>query len=831
MEKNISTLLNILNLEEKAALVAGTNFMYTNPVPRLGIRSIRMSDGPHGLRVQKEGGDNGVSQSEPSTAFPTAALTACGWNEENLYKMGQAMAHEAKYYGIDVILGPGVNIKRNPLGGRNFEYFSEDPFLTGKLGAAEVKGIQEENIGVSCKHFALNNAENYRFLGNSICDERAMREIYLKPFEIVVKEAKPQTVMCAYNQINGTYCSENHFLLTDVLRKEWGFNGLVMTDWGATHNRIKMLEAGLDLEMPGDTNICRKWIIDGIREKRLSMDVLDKAVRNVLNLVEKHPAQEKKTIDFHKHAHLSYEIASDCAVLLKNDDGILPLKKEGEVFITGELFEKMRYQGAGSSMINPVEYITPKTAFDNHQVKYVYAKGYKENAVKSDNKLLFEALQAADRFDKALVFAGLTDYVESEGCDRNDMSLPENQLNLINALLKKGKEVIVVLYLGSPVELPFVNGVKAILNMYLPGEVGGEATYSLLFGEKNPSGKLAETWVKSYKEVPYGNYFSKKADEIYKESIFVGYRYYLNHPEKILFPFGFGLSYSCFEYDDLVIKEEKDAIRVSVNVKNTSFVYGAEIVQIYVKAPNKVFRAQKELKGFAKVYLKPNEKKKVEIQIRKDDLRYWNIAEKRYVLEDGEYEIQACSNSMKVELSSSLNIQGENIPFPNSKNVEDMYRNSPELISDKIFEEMSGLLIPKPRKRKPITLESRFTDLKGTFIGKILFNAVLSVAKKQEKKAKKLPDGPERDNQLKGAFFLKRILESNSLITMTMSAGTSCPYNFAKGMMDLANGHIIRGVKDICSPIKVPPLPKDEREAKIKTQGDNIYGKDENNRS
>lgn len=831
MEKNISTLLNILNLEEKTALVAGTNFMYTNPVPRLGIRSIRMSDGPHGLRVQKEGGDNGVSQSEPSTAFPTAALTACGWNEENLYKMGQAMAHEAKYYGIDVILGPGVNIKRNPLGGRNFEYFSEDPFLTGKLGAAEVKGIQEENIGVSCKHFALNNAENYRFLGNSICDERAMREIYLKPFEIVVKEAKPQTVMCAYNQINGTYCSENHFLLTDVLRKEWGFNGLVMTDWGATHNRIKMLEAGLDLEMPGDTNICRKWIIDGIREKRLSMDVLDKAVRNVLNLVEKHPAQEKKTIDFHKHAHLSYEIASDCAVLLKNDDGILPLKKEGEVFITGELFEKMRYQGAGSSMINPAEYITPKMAFDNHQVKYVYAKGYKENAVKSDNKLLFEALQAADRFDKALVFAGLTDYVESEGCDRNDMSLPENQLNLINALLKKGKEVIVVLYLGSPVELPFVNGVKAILNMYLPGEVGGEATYSLLFGEKNPSGKLAETWVKSYKEVPYGNYFSKKADEIYKESIFVGYRYYLNHPEKILFPFGFGLSYSCFEYDDLVIKEEKDAIRVSVNVKNTGFVYGAEIVQIYVKAPNKVFRAQKELKGFAKVYLKPNEKKKVEIQIRKDDLRYWNIAEKRYVLEDGEYEIQACSNSMKVELSSSLNIQGENIPFPYSKNVEDMYRNSPELISDKIFEEMSGLLIPKPRKRKPITLESRFTDLKGTFIGKILFNAVLSVAKKQEKKAKKLPDGPERDNQLKGAFFLKRILESNSLITMTMSAGTSCPYNFAKGMMDLANGHIIRGVKDICSPIKVPPLPKDEREAKIKTQGDNIYGKDENNRS
>lgn len=814
MEKNIDNLLNILTLEEKAALVAGTNFMYTNPIPRLGIRSIRMSDGPHGLRVQKEGGDNGVTGSDPSTAFPTAALTACGWNEENLYKMGQAMAHEAKYYGIDIILGPGVNIKRNPLGGRNFEYFSEDPLLAGKLGAAEVRGIQEEHIGVSCKHFALNNAENYRFLGNSICDERAMREIYLKPFEIVVKEAKPETIMCAYNKINGTYCSENHFLLTDILRKEWGFDGLVMTDWGATHNRIKMLDEGIDLEMPGDTNICRKWIIDGIKEKTLSTASLNNAVRNVLNLIEKHPAQEKETVDFHKHASLAYEIASDCAVLLKNNDGILPLKKEEEVFITGELFEKMRYQGSGSSMINPAEYITPKMAFDKHQVKYVYAKGYKENKTETDDKLLDESLQASAHFDKVLVFAGLTDYVESEGCDRNDMSLPKNQLDLIDALLKKGKEVIVVLYLGSPVELPFVNGVKAILNMYLPGETGGEATYSLLFGEKNPSGKLAETWVKNYKEVPYGNVFSKKADEIYKESIFVGYRYYLNHPEKILFPFGFGLSYSKFEYDDLSVKAEKDVIRVSVNVKNTGSVYGAEIIQIYVKAPNKVFRAPKELKGFAKVYLEPNETKKVEIQIRKDDLRYWNIFEKRYVLEDGEYEIQACSNSMKVELSSSINIEGENIPSPYSKNVEDMYMNSPESVPDNIFEEMSGLAIPAPRKSKPITLESRFTDLKGTFMGKILFNAVLSVAKKQEKKAKKLPDGPEKDNQLKGAFFLKRILESNSLITMTMSAGTSCPYNFAKGMMDLANGHVIRGVKDMCSPIKVPSLPKEEANTK-----------------
>ncbi len=808
---DIPKLLNELTLEEKVALVSGTDFMYTNPIPRLNLRQIRMSDGPHGLRVQKKGGDNGVTGSEPSTAFPTAALTACGWNEENLTQMGKAMAEEAKHYGIDIILGPGVNIKRNPLAGRNFEYFSEDPLLAGKLGSAQVKGIQEENIGVSCKHFALNNAENYRFLGNSICDERAMREIYLKPFEIVVKEAKPQTIMCAYNRVNGTYCSENSFLLTDVLRKEWNFDGLVMTDWGASHDRVKMLQSGLDLEMPGDTSICRKWIFDAIKEKTLKTEVLDKAVSNVLTLVNKHPKQEKEEADFSKHAKLASDIAADCAVLLKNE-GILPLKKGEEFFITGELFEKMRYQGAGSSMINPAFYSTPKNAFDKNHVKYVYKKGYEENNTETNSKLIEEAIKASEGFDKVLVFAGLTDYVESEGCDRETMSLPENQLSLIDALLKKGKKVIVILYLGSSVELPFVEGVKAILNMYLPGETGGDATYSLLFGEKNPCGKLAETWVKKYDFVPYGKNFSKQADEIYKESIFVGYRYYLDHIEKILFPFGYGLSYTKFEYSELSLSQEENRILVSLNVKNIGDVFGGEIVQIYVKSEGKVIRPQKELKGFKKVYLEPKESKRIEISISKEDLRYFNIKEKRYVLEDGMYEIQACSNSLKVELSSVIHLKGEDLPSPYSKEVEKEYQKDANSISDEIFEKMSSLSIPKPRKKKPIDLESRFSDLNETFLGKILFHAVLSVAKKQEKKAKKLPEGTERDNQLKGAFFLKRILESNSLITMSMSAGNTCPYNFVEGMKDLANGHILKGIKDMCSKIKVPPLPKERKQ-------------------
>ncbi len=361
--EEISKLLKELSNEEKAALVAGTDFMYTNPIPRLNIPQVRMSDGPHGLRVQQSGGDNGVTGSEKATAFPTASLTASSWNEENLYKMGKAIAEEAAYYGVDVVLGPGTNIKRNPLCGRNFEYFSEDPLLAGKMASAEVKGLQENGTSACVKHFALNNSENYRFMGNSICDMRAIREIYLKPFEIIVKKSHPQSMMCSYNKINGTYACQNEWLLHDVLRDEWGYDGLLMTDWGATHDRIKMLQAGLDLEMPGDTDICRKWIIDGIKDGSLAQSDLDKAVKNVLTLVEKHESKKKESvIDFKSHHALAAEIAADSAVLMKNN-GSLPLKKDGKYCVFGELFEKPRYQGSGSSMINPAYLSTPKNAF------------------------------------------------------------------------------------------------------------------------------------------------------------------------------------------------------------------------------------------------------------------------------------------------------------------------------------------------------------------------------------------------------------------------------------------------------------------------------------
>lgn len=808
---DVQTILAELTLEEKAALVAGTDFMYTNPVPRLGIPSIRMSDGPHGLRVQMKGGDNGVSGSEPATAFPTAAATASSWNPDNTYKIGAALAEECSHYGINVVLGPGTNIKRNPLGGRNFEYFSEDPLLAGKMAAAEVNGVQSKGAGVSVKHFALNNSENYRFMGDSICDMRAMREIYLKPFEIIIKESKPQTVMCAYNKINGTYCCQNKWLLTDVLRGEWGFDGLVMTDWGATHERAEMLRAGLDLEMPGDTDICRKWIMDGIADGTLATADLDKAAENILRLVEKHENAEKKSADFKGHHALAAEIAADSAVLLKNED-VLPLAKGGSYCVAGELFEKTRYQGAGSSMINPMFLSTPKSAFDRRNVNYAYTKGYKENQIAPDEKLINEAVTLAEAYEIVLVFAGLTDYVESEGADRENMRLPQNQLALIDALIKMGKKVIVILYGGSPMELPFADKVQGILNMYLPGQNGGEAMASLVFGDKTPCGKLAETWPEHYSDVPFGNDFGKAINEIYKESVFVGYRYYLTAGKEVRYPFGFGLSYTSFAYRSPDIAENETELKVTCEIVNSGKYDGAEIVQLYVKAPQgNIFRSLKELKGFTKVYLKVGESKQIEITVKKDDLRYWNVKENRFVLDSGEYVFELCSDCQTVKLSRTAYLEGEDMPSPYPDEVTAVYSKA-ELgaVDDSLFEQMSGLKIPAIPPKKPIHMESRFTDMRQTFMGKILYSAVLSVAKKDRKKAEKMPEGAERDNKIKGAMFLKRILESNSIITMSMSAGTNCPYNFAQGFVNLANGHFIKGIKNFCTKIKAPVLPKNK---------------------
>lgn len=698
--------------EEKAALVSGTDFMYTNPIPRLGIPSLCMADGPHGLRKQTENADNGVSASVPATAFPTASATASSWNPEMTRRMGKAIARECKSNGVHVLLGPGVNIKRNPLCGRNFEYFSEDLLLASEMAIGEVEGIQSEGVGACLKHFALNNSENYRFMGNSVVSEKTMRSIYLKVFERVVKRAKPASVMCAYNQINGTYCSENRWLLTDVLRGEWGYGGLVMTDWGAMKHRVKSLRAGLDLEMPGDTPICRRQILDGLRDGSLPTDDLDAACRNVLRLLDTcYQPEKSEPADFDAHHALAAEIAADSAVLMKND-GILPLSGREKLHICGPMFEHMRYQGAGSSMINPARLTTPKDAFASHKVPHY----------------------PLEESDTILIFAGLTDEYESEGCDRESMKLPEDQLRLIEEMCATGKPVVLVLFGGAPVELPFCDKVSAILNMYLPGQNGGTAAWQLLFGEKNPSGRLAETWPVCYEDVPGQESFGKGVNEIYREGCEVGYRYYAAHSIPVRFPFGHGLSYTTFLHSDWT--EEDGVYRQKIT--NTGSRYGGEVAALWLEG---------ELRGFQKVYLEPGETAEVEIR------------------PEGQEQVS---------------------------------------YSDE-------LTIPPDPPGLPITLNSKFTDLNQTRMGRILYRIVTGVAEGEMRTALKLPEGSERDNRIKGAQFMRRVMDSNSIISMSMCSGKSCPYPVAVGFVELANGHLWKGIRSCLTPVKAPKLPKEEK--------------------
>lgn len=661
---NIKELVSQMTLEEKAAMCSGNDFWHTEPVARLGIPRTMVSDGPHGLRKQPEecDGDHlGLNGAIEAVCFPAACATACSFDRDMMYDMGQTLGKECQAEKVSVLLGPAVNIKRSPLCGRNFEYLSEDPYVAGELSAAYINGVQSQNIGTSIKHFAANNQETARMSASSNANERTLREIYLPAFETAVKKAQPWTVMCSYNQINGEYASQNHWLLTEVLRDEWGFEGYVMSDWGAVRDRVKGIAAGMDLEMPGSNGVNDQAIIQAVQNGALSEEDLNASVERILNIVfryEKGKEVGGSVFDREKDHEKALEIAKKCIVLLKNE-GVLPLKKEERVAFIGGFAETPRYQGGGSSHIHAHK-VTSALSMASEYGDIRYAKGFPADADRTEPVLFEEAMKTAKDADKVVVFAGLPDIFESEGYDRIHMQLPECQNVLIEKLLELGKPMIVVLHNGSPVELPWADRVQGIVEAYLCGEAVGEAEMEILYGRVNPSGKLAETFPKRLEDNPsYLNFAGKSKDVDYSEGVFVGYRYYDSKDMEVLFPFGYGLSYTTFAYGNLQIEKKsksgRDGINVSVDVTNTGEMAGKEIVQLYVADHTQsAIRPIQELRQFASVWLEAGETKKVVMELDERAFSWYDETQHDWYAADGVYEIRVGRSSRDIELTAEV---------------------------------------------------------------------------------------------------------------------------------------------------------------------------------
>ncbi|WP_138750762.1 beta-glucosidase [Paenibacillus sinopodophylli] len=667
--KDIRGLIAQMTLEEKASLCSGESFWMTKAIERLGIPSILLTDGPHGVRKQDgaEADHLGLNGSSPATCFPSAAGLASSWNLELVNRVGEALGKESQAEGVSILLGPAANIKRSPLCGRNFEYFSEDPYLTGEMAIAHINGVQSQGVGTSLKHFAVNNQEHRRMTINAVVDERTLREIYLTGFEMAVKKSQPWTVMSAYNRVNGEYCSENEYLLTDILKKEWGHEGFVVSDWGAVNEAVASVAAGMALEMPASHGIGQKSIIDAVENGQLSEEVLNQSVERLLSVVFKAYANRKSDAVYDQDVHhaLARQTAQETMVLLKNDGGILPLAREGKIAVIGALADKVRYQGGGSSHINPTKLDQPlqemiKAAGSQAEVKY--AQGYDLDSDVTVEALIEEAKQLGASSDVVVLFVGLPDRYESEGYDRTHLNLPENQRIVIEQVAAVQPNLVVVLSNGAPIVMPWIGNAKAVLEGYLGGQAFGGAVTDLLFGDANPSGKLAETFPLNQKHNPSHPYFPGEKDQVeYREGIFVGYRYYDSKELEPLFPFGYGLSYTTFEYSDLDISSanitDQESVNVTVSVKNTGQRFGQEVVQLYVRAVNPhVIRPEKELKGFIKVALQAGEEKKVSFTLDKRSFAYYNESLRDWHVESGEYEVMISKSSRDLVLRSSLKV-------------------------------------------------------------------------------------------------------------------------------------------------------------------------------
>ncbi len=665
MQKSeIKALIAKMTLEEKAGLCSGGDFWHTKAVERLGIPAVMVSDGPHGLRKQDLKADHlGVNDSIKAVCMPAACATAASFDRDLIGKMGRSIGSSCQHEQLSVVLGPAVNIKRSPLCGRNFEYLSEDPYLAGEMAAAYINGVQSQGVGTSIKHFAANSQEHRRMSSSSNADERTLREIYFPAFETAVKKAQPWTVMCSYNRINGTYASENKWLLTDVLRGEWGFEGFVVSDWGAVSDRVKGVEAGLDLEMPSSGGYNDKRIVEAVRSGRLDEKYVDLAVERILNIVYRYVENAKPETPWDKEADhlLSAKIAEECMVLLKNN-GALPIKSGEKAAFIGEFAERPRFQGGGSSHINSFKVTSAVDAAKAEGRDFTYVKGYDVSSDTATDEMIAEAVKAAKEADVAVVFAGLPDSYESEGYDRSHMRLPECQNRLIEAVAEANPNTVVVLHNGSPVEMPWIDKVNAVLEAYLGGQAVGIAEVDLLFGKANPCGHLAESFPIKLSDNPSYLYYGGEGNEAdYREGVFVGYRYYDKKEMAVLFPFGHGLSYTRFEYSDLEISKpeiaDNEELRVRLKVKNVGEMAGKTAVQLYVgDKKSTVMRPVRELKGFEKIHLEPGEEKTVEFVLDKRAFAYYNVGIHDWHVETGEFTIEIGESSRDIRLSGTVKV-------------------------------------------------------------------------------------------------------------------------------------------------------------------------------
>ena len=799
MSLKYESIISKMSLEEKAWMMSGKNTWQTKDFPHHEIPSMMMSDGPHGMRTQPSGvGDHlGLNASMPATCFPTAATVANTWDEKLGEEIGKALAEEAISMGVHVVLGPGLNIKRSPLCGRNFEYFSEDPYLAGKMAAAYVKGIQSYGIAACPKHFAVNSQELRRMAMNSVIDERTLREIYLTGFEIAVKEGKAKSIMSSYNEINGVYANENKHLLQEILVDEWGFDGYVVSDWGASNDHALGVKHGSHLEMPGTGRVGQKEILKGIADGVVSETELDQRLDELLDVIfTTHTGADKarknygigettmteQGFDVEAHHALARKVAEQGTVLIKNHENILPLTEKTKVAIIGDFAKAPRYQGAGSSLVNPTkEPESILSCIESSGLHMVgFAQGYERNA-KKNSQLIEDAIKIAKEADVVLVFVGLDEIGEAEGLDRVHMKMPETQEALIAALTKMHDNIIVVLSAGSPVEMPWVDDVKAIVHGYLGGQAGASAMLNILTGKVNPSGRLNETYPICYEDTPaYAYYPSKERNSEYRESLYVGYRYYTSVAKKVRFPFGYGLSYTTFEYSDIKVNEHE----VRFTIKNVGERAGAEVPQLYVSKPSDtVFRPIRELKGFARVELEADEAKEVVIPFDDKTFRFFDVRTNTWEVESGIYRIQIGRNANEMELMSDITIIGTVKEGPyDEASMPDYFSGNIECVNDGEYKILYGKEIPDGSWGGEIGINDAFCQFyyaKSGFcrlIYKVLANMLNKAIAKGE---------PNLD-----ILFIYN-MPIRGLSRMT---GGMVNMKMVYGITEIANGHFFKGI-------------------------------------